>query len=215
MWHRLAAATRQLPLLLVAATRPDPELARLRRGVEVRRGHVLALAPLAVRDVEELIGRVVGGRPGEVLREVARRTAGNPLYTREVAHALVRDRAVRVVDGVAAVDRDAVDQVQSSLLGAADRTLDSVSPATREVLRSAALLGLTFGVDALCAVTGRSVLDLVGAVDEAVSATVLVEAGDELAFRHPYLRQALYEGIPRPVRAALHRHAAEASAACG
>ncbi|GAA1288876.1 BTAD domain-containing putative transcriptional regulator [Saccharothrix xinjiangensis] len=218
MWHRLAAATRQLPLLLVAATRPDPgrrELAQLRRGVESRRGHVVLLEPLAERETEELIGKVVGARPDDVLREVARRTAGNPLYTREVAHALVRNRAVRVVGGVAAVDRAAIDQVPSSLLGAVDRTLDSVSPATRDVLRSAALLGAAFGVDALCAVTGRSALDLVGVLDEAVSATVLVEAGDELAFRHPYLRQALYEGISRPVRAALHRHAAEALAGIG
>ncbi|MFD7659871.1 BTAD domain-containing putative transcriptional regulator [Actinosynnema sp. NPDC059797] len=218
MWHRLAAATRQLPLLLVAATRPDPgrrELAQLRRGVESRRGHVVLLEPLAARETEELIGEVVGARPDDVLREVARRTAGNPLYTREVAHALVRNRAVRVVDGVAEVDRAAIDQVPSSLLGAVDRTLDSVSPATRDVLRSAALLGVAFGVDALCAVTGRSALDLVGVLDEAVSATVLVEAGDELAFRHPYLRQALYEGISRPVRAALHRHAAEALAGIG
>ncbi|WP_367129474.1 BTAD domain-containing putative transcriptional regulator [Saccharothrix sp. HUAS TT1] len=218
MWHRLTAATHRLPLLLVAATRPDPgrrELARLRRGVEARDGHVLALGPLAARDAEELVGHVVGGRPDEVLREVARRTAGNPLYTREVARALVRNRAVRVVDGVAAVDRDAIDRVPSSLLGAVDRTLDPLSPGAREVLRSAALLGVAFGVDALCAVTGRSALDLVGVVEEAVSATVLVEAGDELAFRHPYLRQALYEGIPRPVRAALHRHAAEALAGLG
>lgn len=218
MWHRLVASTRQLPLLLVAATRPDPsrrELAQLRRGVETRHGHVLALEPLAVREAEELIRRVVGGRPDEVLREVARRTAGNPLYTREVAHALVRNQAVRVAEGVATVDRDAIDEVPSSLQGAVDRTLDSVSPAAQEVLRSAALLGVTFGVDALCAVTGRSALDLVGVLDEAVSATVLVEAGDELAFRHPYLRQALYEGIARPVRAALHRHAAEALAGVG
>lgn len=218
MWHRLAAATRQLPLLLVAATRPDPgrrELAQLRRGVEARHGHVLVLEPLPEQDAEELIGHVVGARPDEVLREVARRTAGNPLYTREVAHALVRNRAVRVVDGVAAVDRESIDQVPSSLLGAVDRTLESVSPDTREVLRSAALLGAAFGVDALCAVTGRSALDLVGVLDEAVHATVLVEAGDELAFRHPYLRQALYEGIARPVRAALHRHAAEALAGIG
>ncbi|GGP76449.1 BTAD domain-containing putative transcriptional regulator [Saccharothrix coeruleofusca] len=218
LWHRLANATRQLPLLLVAATRPDlgrPELTQVRRGVEARNGHVLELRPLAQTEAEELIGHVVGAPPGEALRELARRTAGNPLYTKEVAHALVRGNSVRVVRGVAHVDLTAALEVPRSLLAAVDRTVESLSHPTREVLRFAALLGAEFRVAELTAVTGRSPLELAGVLSEAVAATVVVEAGDDLAFRHPYLRQALHEAIPLPVRAALHRHAAEALAGVG
>jgi len=215
LWHRLAAATRQLPLLLVAATRPDPgrrELARVRHGVESRNGHVLALRPLSTADAEALIGHAVGARPGGALRELARRTAGNPLYLTEVANALVRGRSVRVVDGVAEVDPPAAREVPRSLLGAVERTLEFLSDGARDVLRLAALLGACFRVAELTAVTGRSALELVGVLDEAVAATVVVEAGEDLAFRHPCLRQALREGVPRSMRAALHRHTAEALA---
>ncbi len=218
LWHRLAAATRQLPLLLVAATRVDPgrpELAQVRRGVEARNGHVLALRPLPQSDTEALIGHVVGAPPGDTLRELARRAGGNPFYASEVAHALAQGRSVRVVDGVADVDPESAREVPRSLLAAVDHTLEFLSDDTREVLRLAALLGAEFRVAELTAVTGRSPVDLVGVLDEAIAANVVVEAGDDLAFRHQYLRQALHEGIPGSVRAALHRHAAEALAGVG
>ncbi|GAA3838608.1 BTAD domain-containing putative transcriptional regulator [Saccharothrix violaceirubra] len=218
LWHRLAAATRQLPLLLVAATRPDParrELARVRRAVEAHNGYVLALGPLTTADAEALLARTVGAPAGEGLREVIGFAAGNPLYLTEVAHALVRGSAVRVVGGVAEVDPDAAERVPRSLSAAVERTLDLLSAETREVLRLAALLGARFRVAELTAVTGRSPLELVCVLDEAVAAAVVVEAGDDLAFRHPYLRQVLHEDVPRPMRVALHRHAAEALAGTG
>jgi tetratricopeptide (TPR) repeat protein len=218
VWHRLAAVTRQLPLLLVAAARPDPgrrELARLRRGVEAHGGHLLPLVPLPAAETERLIGHLVGAPPGASLRALAERTAGNPLYTTEVARALVRKDSVRVVAGFAEVDQAAADEVPHSLLDAVGRTLGSLPAGTREVLRSAALLGAEFGVGDLAAVTGTPVLELVGVLDEVVTAGVVTAAGDRLAFRHPFLRQALYNGMSEPVRPALHRHVAEALAGAG
>ena len=55
---------------------------------------------------------------------------------------------------------------------------------------------------------GRSVVQLVAAVDEACAAGVLMESGNGLAFRHPLIRTALYEEMPTSVRAAWHREAA-------
>ncbi|MBB5958282.1 DNA-binding SARP family transcriptional activator/DNA-binding NarL/FixJ family response regulator [Saccharothrix tamanrassetensis] len=218
LWHRLAAATRQLPLLLVAASRADPgrrELVQVRRAVEARNGYVMALSPLAPADAEALLAHTVGAPPGDVLRELAGRAVGNPLYLTEVARALVRGSSVRVAGGVADVDPAAADEVPGTLLAAVERTLEVLSDDAREVLQLAALLGVEFRVAELTAVTGRSPLELVGVLDEAVAATVVVEAGDGLAFRHPYLRHALHERVPGSVRAALHRHAAEALAGVG
>ena len=58
-------------------------------------------------------------------------------------------------------------------------------------------------------------LELAGVLDEVVTATVVTEAGDKLAFRHPFMRQALYDGIAAPMRAALHRHVAQTLAGTG
>ncbi len=217
-WGRLAAATRQLPLLLVAATRPEPsrrELGQLRRGVAARQGEILHLEPLAAADVEQLLGEIVGAVPGPSLRALAPRTAGNPLYAREMATALLRQDAVRLVDGAAEVDVAAVDVAPESLLAAVRGTLSFLTGDTRAVLRSAALLGHEFAVTDVATVTGRSPYDLVQVFAEAVHAHVVVDAGAQLAFRHPFLRQALYDTIPAPLRATLRRHAAEALAGAG
>src|SRR6202035_5951889 len=85
----------------------------------------------------------------------------------------------------------------------------------RDVLRAAALLGADFAVPDLAIVLGRSVTDLIPAVDEASAVGVLVESGHGLGFRHPLIRAALYDDMPTAVRAAWHRAAGRASAEPG
>ena len=104
VWNRLSRAARQAPMLVVGSLRPTPvrdDLAQLRRGVAARGGHVLTLGPLATVEVTDLVGKVVGGRPGRRLIEVTGQAGGNPLYARELADALVRGERVRVVEGIA------------------------------------------------------------------------------------------------------------------
>ncbi|HEX3309130.1 MAG TPA: hypothetical protein VHS32_23010, partial [Streptosporangiaceae bacterium] len=96
----------------------------------------------------------------------------------------------------------------------ADR-LGFVAGPVREVLRAAALLGTDFAVPDLAIVLGRSVADLIPAVDEACAAGVLAESGHGLGFRHPLIRAALYDEMPAPVRAAWHRDAGHALAEAG
>ena len=83
------------------------------------------------------------------------------------------------------------------------------------VLRWAAVLGQEFSVTDLEVVTGRSAGDLMGVVDAAAATGVVAEAGARLGFRHGLIRQALYEGMPVAVRAALHVQAARALAEAG
>ncbi|MCR6487178.1 AAA family ATPase [Amycolatopsis sp. OK19-0408] len=218
VWHRLCAATRQLPLLLVAATRPAPdraELAQLRRGVLARDGVVLDLAPLTGEDVGRLIEDQIGAAPGPGLRELAARGAGNPLYVKEMVDVLVHAGAVEVTGGEADVDDPEEFEAPPSLVAAVDRRLDFLPARTREVLRWGALLGMEFAVGDIAAVLGARPSDLLEPLEEAVAANVLVDTGTQLAFRHPLLRQALYDRLPAGTRAALHRQAAEALAGIG
>ncbi|MDX5459187.1 BTAD domain-containing putative transcriptional regulator [Micromonospora tulbaghiae] len=213
-WERLAALTRWLPLLLVATARPEPgrrDLARLRRGVSTRDGHLIRLTPLPPSDIEQIFGRTVGVPPGATLRSLAPLAAGNPLYARELVTGLVAEDGVRVVDGLAEVDARA-DEMPRSLLDTVRASLDHLSPGAREALRYAALLGDAFAVAEVAAVTGRTPFDLMADLEEAVAADVLVDAGSELAFRQPVLRRALAGSIPAALRPTLHRHAAQALA---
>jgi hypothetical protein len=67
----------------------------------------------------------------------------------------------------------------------------------------------------LAVVLGRRVTELIPAVDEARAAGVLRDKGDRLSFRHPLIRQALYDDIAAPIRPAWHRDAARALAEAG
>ncbi|MFG1918551.1 BTAD domain-containing putative transcriptional regulator [Micromonospora sp. NPDC048898] len=211
-WERLAALARRLPLLVVAAARLEPgtrELARLRRAVEARQGHLLHLDALPATAIERVVTDLVGSPPGPNLAEVVTISAGNPRYAHELTTALLRRGAVRVADGVAEIAPDTPIEAPRPLLAMIRATMDSLTADTQEVLRTAALLGDRFSVDDVGAVAGRPAADLVPALEEALTAKVVVDARTDLAFRHRFLRQTLYESIPAPARSALHRHTAE------
>ena len=65
------------------------------------------------------------------------------------------------------------------------------------------------------ALSGRSALELADAMLAAYRAGVLVDSGERTVFRHPLIRQAVYEAVPAGLRAALHRQAAQALAETG
>ncbi|WP_250002345.1 BTAD domain-containing putative transcriptional regulator [Actinoplanes sp. M2I2] len=215
VWERMLGLVGKQPLLLVAAARPDAHQAGLRRLVQARQRMPLDLGPLAPAELDRLVTALVGAPPGPHLREVTARSGGNPLFARELVTALRQRDAVAISGGRADIGPDVTVEPPQTLLDAVHAALDVLTPETREVLRLAALLGSEFSVSEVVAVTGRSALDLVGALEEALDAAVLVDSGTDLAFRHPFLRQALVASVPPALRAGLHRHAAEVLAAGG
>jgi tetratricopeptide (TPR) repeat protein len=207
---RLARLAPQLPLLVAGTTRPVPQrddLNALRRVIDP--ADVLHLQRLTEADVCELLGSMVDGVPGDRLLGLAEGASGNPLYLRELADALIRGHALTVDDG--RVEANEASTPESLSAAIADR-LQFLSTQTREVLRIAALLGPDVSVSELAVASGHGVSDLVLILDEAILAGVLHDRGSELAFRHPLIRAALYEGMPLAVRGAWHRDTARALA---
>ena len=213
LWGRLARTARQVPMLLLGLTRPvahREDLLALRRAVaEDARLQLDALSPAAVA---ELVCTLAGGRPDSGLLGLAAGAAGNPLYLTELLAALDRSGGIAVSAGTAQL---AGDRVPNSLPAAIADRLGFVSVPAREVLRAAALLGVEFAVTDLTTVLGKSVADLVPALDEARATGVLTDARGGLAFRHPLIRDALYAELPAAVRCAWHRDAGQALAAAG
>lgn len=203
---RLARAVRQIPLLLVCTGRALPrrqDILALRRGIAP--GDLLRLRGLSATEVAALVTLTVGGTPSSGLLRLAESAGGNPLYLTELLAALARANALSIVDGQ--VDLTGARTPDSLSAAIADR-LEFLAPPVREVLRAAALLGVNFSVSELAVVSASSVAELLPLLDEAILAGVLRDDGHELAFRHPLIRAALYEGIPVAVRAAWHREAA-------
>jgi DNA-binding CsgD family transcriptional regulator/tetratricopeptide (TPR) repeat protein len=214
LWERLSKSARHLPLLLVGMMRPVPQredLLALRHTADLTEHFQLGGLPEG--SVTELVGTLAGGKPDAELTRLADGAAGNPLYLTELVDALARSSGLTVSDaGIAELTSG---QAPESLSAAIADRLRFVPPWVREVLRAAALLGVDFAVPDLATVLGRSVVDLIPAVDEARAAGVLAESGSTLGFRHPLIRAALYEEIPAPVRAAWHREAGRALAEAG
>lgn len=214
LWGRLARTARQVPLLLIGLTRPvaqREELLALRRTVD--ESARIQLSALPDSAVVELVNSLAGGRPDTGLLGLAAGAAGNPLYLTELLAALDRSGGIAVsASGTAQL---ATGTVPESLPAAIADRLGFVSASTREVLRAAALLGVEFAVPDLTIVLGRSVADLVPALDEARATGVLTDVHAGLAFRHPLIREALYAELPAAVRGAWHRDAGHALAVAG
>jgi DNA-binding CsgD family transcriptional regulator len=215
VWHQLATAIDQLRLLLIATCRPDPrrpELRQLRTAVERRGGAVIRLGPLPETDVAALVTAMLGSTSGDTLRQLTDQSAGNPLYLRELVDALGRERAQPSPAVEVAAARD---QLPASLAAVLNDRLSSVSADTAQLLQTAALLGGTFTVTDLAALLRRPASGLAAGLQEALAAGLLAGSGTELAFRHPLLRQALYESMPAALRRALHAEAARQLASAG
>jgi len=163
--------------------------------------------------VTSLVTAMVGAPPGDALRRLTAQAAGNPLYVRELVDALVREQALQIRP--TAELTLAEEQLPVSLAAVLADRLSSVPAETAQMLRTAALLGGRFTVTDLALVLRRPVSDLAAGVQEAAAAGILAGSGSELVFRHPLIRQALYESTPTALRTALHAEAAQQLAASG
>ncbi|MFD9544911.1 AAA family ATPase [Streptomyces sp. NPDC060022] len=210
--QRLASNAAHLPLLLVLSCRPVPLGWGMRQLRAALRGHTTAsisLGPLGPDAIHELLADVVGAPPGPALVDLAAQTSGNPLYARELVESLVREGGVTVGEH-AELRETSLSTVRRSLAAALDSRLSFVGADALGMLRVAALLGREFAVTEVAALLDRSTIGIADDLQEAVAAGILIDAGQQMAFRHPLIRQALYDGMPTALRVALHQDAARA-----
>ncbi|OLF10000.1 helix-turn-helix transcriptional regulator [Actinophytocola xanthii] len=214
VWEWLARSAERSALLLIGIVRPIPQrddLDAIRRAVG--EPGTVRLGGLPTKAVANLVSAISDGQPGEELLRLADGAAGNPLYLTELLEALLRSDRLKVNDtGVIEVTGGPVPE---SLYAAIADRLDFLPRELRTTLQAAALLGMEFPVTDLALVRNCRIADLVPAIDEACAAGVLTDVRDKLVFRHPLIRQALYDDIADAVRPAWHQDAARALAEAG
>ena len=187
----------QVPLLIVATTRPE-----FRPPWSMRSHHgTISLAPLdrGCHMVADLSGR--HALPKEVIDDVAARTGGVPLFVEEVTRLLLERGAQ---GGIQAIPPT----LQQSLMA----RLDRLGPA-REVAQVGSVIGRGFSNALLRDVAGLEDAPLQAALEKLAEADILLVQGappeSDYRFKHALIQDAAYENLLKSRRQVLHRRVAE------
>jgi DNA-binding CsgD family transcriptional regulator len=167
----------------------------------------LTLAPLDHEAVAAMLTDASGAPPGQALADLARGAAGNPSLVAELIGGLRDDHAVHVRGGRAVLTSTRLLPQRTHRL--AQRRLDGLSQQVRHLLVTAAVLGPAFRLEDAAEMLGETPAMLLPAVQEAMDAAIVTASEHAFTFRHPLLRRAVGELIPRPARKALHRQYGE------
>lgn len=181
------------PLLVVLTWRTPYEHPLRRVIAEAERaGHgiVRRLARLAADDVAAL----VQAEP-ELARRLYEETEGLPFL---------------IVEYLRALDAEGELALPASARGVLRARLDPVSETGRQVLAAAAVIGRSFGVDTVRAVSGRGDEETVAALEELGAHGLIREHADDYDFGHEQLRTLVYEETSLARRRLLHGRAADA-----
>ncbi|HMD24500.1 MAG TPA: AAA family ATPase [Streptosporangiaceae bacterium] len=162
----------------------------------------VSLAPLGEDAVAALLAAAFDGPPDPGLAALAAGAAGNPALLAELIGGLRDDDAVQLCDGRAVLMSG---RVPRRMHRVAQQRLDALSKQARHLLVTAAVLGPSFRLEDAAEMLGETPAMLLPAVEEAMDAGIMTAAENSFSFRHPLLRRAVGDMIPRPGRKALHR----------
>jgi len=197
--HYVARMHRHRPVLLALAAREgelhdNEPMARVVRGL--RRGALVAEIPVPPLSEQETAELVRQAAPHTDVCRVFAVSAGNPLFALEVARSLAY-RADDVPLSLRRLVRDRIDRLPS----------DAV-----EALRWAAVIGHTFGLTRLGALTGFDPARLATACETLERYDLLRALPDAGAygFTHDLVRHVLYADLSEPRRRLMHLRAMRA-----
>jgi tetratricopeptide (TPR) repeat protein len=196
------------------------------RDVELRRGHPLAdtlaelsrhratervlLHGLDAADVERFITETAGVPSPRGLAEVVHReTEGNPFFVHEVVRLLAAQGKL----ARAGAPRSWSLEIPQGVKEVIGRRLDRLSPSCNEALGVASVLGREFDLPVVARVADKPEIALLEALDEALSARVVVEVKEAMGryrFSHALVRETLYDDLSAARRVSFHRAAGEA-----
>jgi len=203
------------------------------RDLEVDRAHQLAVAltglqrtahfgriqlgGLTATEVQKLLTTLGLTETGIVVAElVQKRTDGNPLLVREVAHLVSDEWITRGASGQPnlAARTQVLSRLPEGLRDGIGKRLARLSPATYRLLTVGAVIGREVDLTILRNVAGFEEHEFIGALEDAVQAGLLQEyarpGAVEYQFTHALVRQTLYEDMVAPRRLRLDQQIARA-----
>ncbi len=144
------------PIMIVTMARPDLLDRRASWGTG-RQGFIsINLGPMGDSDMTALVNGAVPGLPDHVASTIVERAAGIPLYAVELLRGLLAQGELAGEAGAYHVVGDLAQMViPESLQAVIGARLDRLDAEDRALIQDAAVLGQSFTVSALSALTGR------------------------------------------------------------
>jgi class 3 adenylate cyclase/tetratricopeptide (TPR) repeat protein len=204
-------------ILVVTLARPELLERRPTWGAGQRSVTSWYLEPLPQGAMEELLEGLVPGLPEALRDRILERAAGVPLYAVETVRMLL-DRGLLVRDGAVyspAGEIESLD-VPETLHALVAARLDGLGEQERHLLQDGAVLGKTFRIEGLAALSGQTVDALEPLLAALVRKEVLSLQADprspecgQYGFLQDLVRRVAYETLARRDRRARHLAAAE------
>jgi predicted ATPase/class 3 adenylate cyclase len=209
--------SRELPLFILTLARPELTERRPTWGAGKRNVTSISLDPLAPDAMEALLTGPVPGLPEDLRRRVLERAEGVPFYAVETVRMLLdRGLLVRTDDGftlAGAIDTLEVPETLQALIAA---RLDGLDTEERRIVQDAAVLGRTFTIRGLSAISGSPEATLRPLLDGLVRKEILTLSVDPLSsergqygFIQDLVKKVAYDTLSRRDRKQRHLGAAE------
>lgn len=216
---RVAVSVRERPVLLLLTRRDEPgmltgALGTLIDDIRLEGGLDIALGPLGPREVRVLVERdLAGGRlDDDLAAAIESLSGGAPLFALELVRGAREIGAIELHEGRWRLQAGASLAIPESVARLVEGRIARLPSSARTILGTAAELGDDVAFDELVAATGADPGDVLDALDAAIDAGVLMDAGGRYRFGHPLFRAGIRRGVASRARAELHQRIAVALA---
>ena len=207
---------RNAPIYVVTLSRPELLEKRPDWGAGKRNFTSLYLEPLPVGAMRELLAGLVPGLPEAAVRAIVERADGMPLYAVETVRMLLAEGKLALSDGVYRPVGDLTSlAVPESLTALIASRLDSLPGTDRALVSDAAVLGQSFTVAGLTAVSGIAAEELEPRLRVLVRRELLTLEADprspergQYSFVQALIREVAYNTLAKKDRKVRHLSAA-------
>jgi len=208
--------SRSVPIYVVTLARPELIERRPAWGAGKRNFTSLYLEPLGEPAMRELLAGLVPGLPKAAVQAIVARAGGIPLYAVETVRMLVAEGRLVLEEGayrpVGDLSTLAVPETLTALIAS---RLDALDPADRTLVSDAAVLGQSFSLAGLAAISGLAEPELEPRLRALVRRELLTLEADprspergQYGFVQALIREVAYNTLARADRKVRHLAAA-------